>query len=178
MSRSLPSRPNLRYLKDEAKRRVRSGEFATLAQAQYAIAREFGFASWPRLSAFVVAITADLEDRAALLVRSACSRDVRLAGELLSAQPDLSRYDLATACATGDAEFVARRISARPDTPFGPLSWPPILYACFSRFLRTDPVRAPGIREVVRILLAAGASPNYEGLVPLYGAAGSTRIRR
>lgn len=48
-SRRLPDRPDLRFLKDEAKRRVKKGEFTTLAKAQLAIARQHGFASWLRL---------------------------------------------------------------------------------------------------------------------------------
>jgi CubicO group peptidase (beta-lactamase class C family) len=45
-SRALPDRPSLRYLKLEAKRRLSAGEFATLDQAQLAIAREHGLSSW------------------------------------------------------------------------------------------------------------------------------------
>ena len=41
--------------------------------------------------------------------------------------------------------------------PTGPNGWEPLLYACYSRLLRGDAVRAAGIREVVRLLLAAGA---------------------
>jgi len=41
-SRALPDRPNLRYLRLEAKRRLAAGEFATLHDAQTAIAREHG----------------------------------------------------------------------------------------------------------------------------------------
>ena len=48
-SRSLPGRPNLRYLKLEAKRRVAAGEFPTLHGAQLAIAREHGLPSWTAL---------------------------------------------------------------------------------------------------------------------------------
>jgi len=48
-SRSLPSRPNLRYLKLEAKRRLAAGEFPTLHEAQAAIAREHGLPGWTAL---------------------------------------------------------------------------------------------------------------------------------
>lgn len=47
--RRLPDRPNLRFLKVEAKRRHASGEFASLNDAQQAIAREHGVASWAGL---------------------------------------------------------------------------------------------------------------------------------
>jgi CubicO group peptidase (beta-lactamase class C family) len=48
-SRALPARPSLRHLKLEAKRRLAAGEFATLNDAQAAIAREHGLPSWARL---------------------------------------------------------------------------------------------------------------------------------
>src|SRR6266705_1014791 len=47
--RSLPARPSLRHLKLEAKRRLAAGEFATLHDAQAAIAREHGLPGWAAL---------------------------------------------------------------------------------------------------------------------------------
>ena len=47
--RSLPDRPNLRYLRIEAKRRLAAGEFPALHDAQLAIAREYGEPSWAAL---------------------------------------------------------------------------------------------------------------------------------
>jgi CubicO group peptidase (beta-lactamase class C family) len=52
-SRALPDRPSLRYLKLEAKRRHDAGEFATLHEAQLAIAREHGQPSWSALKQVV-----------------------------------------------------------------------------------------------------------------------------
>ncbi|MFF5492159.1 hypothetical protein [Streptomyces aquilus] len=52
-SRSLPDRPSLRYLKIEAKRRLRAGEFTTLDAAQLTIAREHGAPSWAALKRLV-----------------------------------------------------------------------------------------------------------------------------
>jgi ankyrin repeat protein len=180
--RSLPPRPDLRDLRDEAKRRRKAGEFPSLALAQLAVAREFGFPSWPRLKFHVEALTLGAGERAAALIASATSADLRRARVLLDADPSLARHDLACACATGAVNEVSRRLAARPaavSEPTGPNGWPPILYACFSRLLRGDQERAPGIREVVRHLLAAGADPNasfvHDGewlQVALYGAAG------
>lgn len=54
--RALPDRPSLRYLKLEAKRRLSAGEFATLHQAQLAIAREHGLSSWTALKEHIEAV--------------------------------------------------------------------------------------------------------------------------
>lgn len=179
--RSLPPRPDLRHLRDEAKRRRKAGEFPSLALAQLALAREYGFRSWPRLKFHVEALSLSADERAAALIASAMSADLRRARALLESDPALARHDLACACAAGEAEEVSRRLAARPAAVgelTGPNGWLPLHYACFSRLLRGDAERAPGIREVARLLLAAGADPNaffLEGdwiQVPLYGAAG------
>ena len=47
--RPLPGRPNLRYLKVEANRRLAAGEFPALHDAQLAIAWEHGQPSWTAL---------------------------------------------------------------------------------------------------------------------------------
>jgi hypothetical protein len=59
MFRKLPDRPNLEFLKKQAKSLLdtmqRADAAAQLADAQHALAREYGFASWPRLKAHVEA---------------------------------------------------------------------------------------------------------------------------
>jgi hypothetical protein len=56
-ARPLPDRPNLRHLKDQArdlmKDLLKAGQATSLTEAQYKIARLYGFASWPRLKAHV-----------------------------------------------------------------------------------------------------------------------------
>jgi CubicO group peptidase (beta-lactamase class C family) len=54
-SRSLPGRPSLRHLKLEAKRRLATGEFSSLHDAQVAIAWEHGLPSWTSLKQLVCA---------------------------------------------------------------------------------------------------------------------------
>ncbi len=51
--RSLPEHPNLRHLKDQARDLLKAGKAATLTDAQFKIARLYGFASWPKLKAHV-----------------------------------------------------------------------------------------------------------------------------
>jgi ankyrin repeat protein len=52
-ARSLPDRPNLRHLKDQAKDLLKAGEAKSLSDAQFKIARVYGFANWPKLKAYV-----------------------------------------------------------------------------------------------------------------------------
>jgi len=79
--RELPERPNLRHLKLQAEDLVKSGAAATVADAQFKIARQYGFPSWPKLKAHIgllgetgelkTAIDAnDLERVKALLTRN------------------------------------------------------------------------------------------------------------
>jgi hypothetical protein len=57
MSRELPPRPHLDHLRKQAKNRLADlrlmNPSAQLADAQHAIAREYGFSSWPALKAHV-----------------------------------------------------------------------------------------------------------------------------
>ncbi len=181
MSKSLPPRPDLRWLRDQAKARRRSGEFASLALAHLAIAREYGFVSWPRLKAHVDALTLDAAQRAVILVASACSDNPGRAAIVLELDPSIARHDLACACVAGEADEVVRRLEAHPAAahePTGANGWQPLLYATFSRLSRADPVRAVEIRSVVAALLRGGADPNAFFMAgdwlqtPIYGAAG------
>ena len=62
MSLTLPPRPSLDHLKKQAKDRLRdlqaTSPGAQLADAQHALARDYGFASWPKLKAHVDALAA------------------------------------------------------------------------------------------------------------------------
>ena len=64
MSRDLPPNPNLEHLKKQAKALLdmlrQQKADATLVDAQHALAREYGFPSWPKLKTHVEAIPAPL----------------------------------------------------------------------------------------------------------------------
>jgi ankyrin repeat protein len=52
----LPSKPNLRHLKDQAKDRLANGDAPSLAMALFQVARDYGFPSWPKLRDHVLAL--------------------------------------------------------------------------------------------------------------------------
>jgi ankyrin repeat protein len=84
---SLPDAPNLDWLRKQAKRRL--GELrwenpdAALADAQFALAREYGFPSWRALKAHVDSLTVD-----GRLFAAARAGDVDTLAALLDEHPD------------------------------------------------------------------------------------------
>jgi hypothetical protein len=53
----LPSKPNLRHLKDQAQDRLAKGEAPSLAMALFQVARHYGFPSWLKLRAHVLSLS-------------------------------------------------------------------------------------------------------------------------
>jgi Ankyrin repeats (3 copies) len=162
-----------------------------LADAQLALARAYGFASWPRLRAHLqrvepwrrrphqVGVQTEPADE---LLRLACltygaddrSRTFR-AAELLAARPDLATANVYTAAATGSIAALDRFLADDPSLvgrAGGPHGWVPLLYLSYSRLADDAPARSS--LESARRLLEAGADPNagflWEGLAPPFTA--------
>jgi len=183
MSASLPEHPDLDQLRRRAKelrdairlgdpvaaeRLARQrptdhqGEFG-LAAAQLVIARELGFSSWPKLKAAVDAIAAGSDSRVLALLASSIEGRLIEAAALFRADPGIAGRSMRAAVVLGDADAVRARLAADPEAALAiddERGWPPMLYACYSRWLQIDPDRAPRLAEAVRLLLEAGASPN------------------
>ena len=174
----LPARPDLGHLRREARdllRAAQAGDPAaagriralsmapTLASAQLAVAREYGFTSWARLKAQVDARTADLARQAEAFSEASIRDWTGRAARMLAADPELAGYSFATAVIVGDAERVRAEITRDPglatrvDARSG---WAPLHAACASRWHRLDPARAGGLLAVARLLLDAGGRPH------------------
>jgi hypothetical protein len=201
MALSLPANPDLERFRRDARRlqrAVRDGEPDALAlvgrhhpggpavagpgfrlaDAQATLARGYGFASWPRLRAYLDAAASLTRDPARAPDPDAPDADaveafltlacLTYTGEddpdrwsralaRLEAQPDLPRRSVAVASAVGDLDAVRGhlapdRTAATRET--GPFRWPPLLYLVYSRVPQRDPVGA------ARALLDAGADPD------------------
>lgn len=134
----------------------------TLAGAQLAIAREYGFASWARLKVEVAARSTDLAELAAAFCEASIRDGNGRAARMLAATPELATHDLAIAVILGDVDRVRDQIgrdptlATRPDPRSG---WTPLHAVCASRWHRFDPARTDGLLAVARLLLDAGADP-------------------
>jgi ankyrin repeat protein len=86
---ALPDPPNLRHLKDQAKDLLKVAKAASLADAQFQIARLYGFASWPKLKAHV-----DSLEEVGQLKQAIDSNDFARVKALMTRNPALHRAPL------------------------------------------------------------------------------------
>lgn len=84
--RPLPERPNLRHLKDQAKDLLNAGEAESLTDAQFKIARLYGFASWPKLKEHV-----DSLEEIGQLKAAIDGNDFEQVKSLMTRNPELHR---------------------------------------------------------------------------------------
>ncbi|MFV2019382.1 ankyrin repeat domain-containing protein [Micromonospora sp. LOL_023] len=198
----IPARPDLDSFRRQARslqRAVRSGDAGAvarlahhnpggvpddlsglpLATAQLVVAREYGFASWPRLRRYLATVVehgwetglgaVSVADRADEFCRLACLTYGREDGparwaearRLIAEHPDLTSANIWAAAAAARPDDVARLLAARPRRAAergGPFRWRPLFYLAYSRL---DPaVSVERVLAVAEQLLAAGADAN------------------
>ena len=153
--RELPRRPNLEHLRNEA-RDLQRREGGKLTAAQHAVARSYGFPSWPKLKAHVELWDEWFRPPDQVEASSAVDRFLTLAcngipglaeaAALFDAHPELLD-DAYVRAAVGSPD-------AEPMPPGGPFRWEPLLYAAYARLPGRSSLPA------IEALLAAGADPN------------------
>src|ERR1700676_4812535 len=110
--RSLPERPNLRHLKDQAKDLFKAGGATSIADAQFKIARLYGFSSWPKLKAHV-----DSVQEVGQLKQAIDSNNIDKVKALMTRNPALHRAPLGYA-KNGPLTWVAEcRVPWEPPAP-------------------------------------------------------------
>jgi ankyrin repeat protein len=174
---TLPAHPNLDQLRHQAKELLRAAKVGkpdavhrvaavsdrlTLAAAQLALAREYGFASWPKLKDEVDARTLELAQKVDEFCEASVSGRMSRAASMLAETPAIADYNLATAVILGDADRVRDQLqldptlATRPDPRTGCTA---LHAACASRWHQLEPARADGLFAVARLLLDARADP-------------------
>jgi hypothetical protein len=202
MASRLPDSPSLDRLRRDARtlqRAVRSGEpdalafldachprpsgtepaTLTLADAQLACARRYGFPGWPALVSYVETARGLSTDPAAVHEealappdafcalaclqydeRDAPPRRAR-AETMLADAPTLVRDSIWAAAAASDPVAVRAHLAADPGSARrrgGPYAWEPLLYLCYSRVPRQG--SAEDAVDAAVALLDAGADPD------------------
>ena len=116
MSRDLPRHPNLDHFKKQAKELLRKLQHqnpdAILADAQHQLAREYGFASWPKLKAHV-----DSVEEIGQLKQAIDANDLKSVKAMMTANPALHQAPLGYN-KNGPLTWVAEcRVPWGPPTP-------------------------------------------------------------
>lgn len=81
---ALPERPNLRHLKSQAADLLAAKRATSVADAQFQVARSYGFASWPKLKAHIESTT-----EIAGLKRAIDANDLERVQTMMTANPEL-----------------------------------------------------------------------------------------
>src|SRR5436309_6385712 len=196
-SRDLPRRPSLEHLRNEARdlhrERKATDPDAKLSHAQLAVARSYGFPSWPKLREHVETInryfwppadaTSDDEDVDVVdrFLADACLTYTGIdagqrpldAAALLDAHPELATASVHAMAAANEADALRAAIAADStvvERPGGPHHWVPLLYAAYAR------VPGRSTLHAARVLLDAGADPNagslWDGTYPFTALTG------
>jgi ankyrin repeat protein len=174
---TLPAHPSLDHLRHQAKDLLRAAKAdrpdavarirqvsdrLTLATAQLAVAREYGFASWRKLKDAIDAGMLDLAEKVVAFCTASVANQPDRAARLLAETPAIAHFSFATAVLLGDSARVRDELrldpglATRPDRRTG---WSALHAVCASRWHQLDPTRTDGLLDVARQLLAAGADP-------------------
>lgn len=188
MTQQLPERANLEQLRKQAKSLLHAArnqdpaaldrfravltsagqsDFENLAlhDAQFVIAREYGFKSWNELRDYVEERLLTFDAATEEFIRCATGDSPAKALRLLELHPGIAHANLYTELVLGDADAVAARLKTRPEAAQqsgGPQNWEPLLYVCHTCLHRESPDRAAGLVKIAWELLRRGANPNAE----------------
>lgn len=178
--RQLPPDPSLEQYRKQAKdllkalkggdpnavaraTRLSTLEAPTLITAQLVIAREHGFASWPKFKGHIETLNMDFAARVNAFLVAVASGDVKRAEELIALEPTVATANIHAATAAGESaavESFIRQDPALATAKIGESRWEPIQFAAASLLHRSSPSRSEGICSAARLLIAAGANVN------------------
>jgi len=134
-----------------------------LSDAQLVVAREAGFATWPRLKQSLQrasdAERADVE----LALAAALAGDDDRVRDVVRAAPELPKRSIHVAVAVADAAAALALLEQRPERavePFGREAWKPLAYVCFARYGRDDADVVGARVRIAERLIDLGADTN------------------
>jgi hypothetical protein len=180
MRRTLTPKTSLDTLRKDAKRwlkAIRAGDDAAIARLRdsgaklsadpglrdvhQALALDYGYENWVALKAAIADLALDRQsyaERLDQLLRHGWDGDPAVARRILDRHPVIARDSVFTAAICGDIAEVERRLARDPGAAVatgGPKDWSALAYVAYGR------LDAPNGVAIARLLLAAGADPNF-----------------
>jgi ankyrin repeat protein len=142
----------------------------SLSEAQFVVAREAGYPSWPALRH----ACEDPEDVTEALLDAAIEGRAHAVDEILRRAPTSFPRSIHVAAAMGDADAAIGLLdvggASLASQPGGRRWWPPLLYVCASRY-RRDELGAARAAIAERLLrLGASATGREAAFQPMHGA--------
>src|SRR5262249_10635924 len=120
----------------------------TLSEAQFVVAREAGFSSWPRMKHQLEASDAQKADVTEVVIDAAFAGNDDLVRTVLLQDRVTILRSIHASCAIADADSAIALIETNTQLAKdrgGSRKWPPALYLCCSRYRRGD-AEAAGAR--------------------------------
>ncbi len=139
----------------------------TLSEAQFVVAREAGFSSWPKLKHHIEESTLSGADLGELIINAAFAGDDDAVRAMLARDPAPARGSIHVAAAVADVQAVLALLNADPPLAgrrSGKRNWPPLLYLCCSRYRRAEHDAASARLRIAKRLIELGADVNAAGL--------------
>ncbi len=180
MPRILTPKTRLDTLRKDAKRwlkAIRAGDADAIARfnatgatlsaepalrdVQHATALDFGCENWIALNAMIADLALDRQshaERIDQLLHHGWEGSPPTARRILARYPDIARDSLFAAATCGDVAEVERRLARDPDAALakgGPKDWTALAFVAYGRLDAANAV------TIARLLLAAGADPNF-----------------
>ncbi|MBB6145760.1 ankyrin repeat protein [Silvibacterium bohemicum] len=186
--------PRLRSLTDSEILRSR----VLLTDAQFILAQQYGFASWPKFAKHIESASRDRSaDPVEAFLEAACVPvngwhgfgTLDTAEAIISEHPLVATNSIYATAALGDEAGVRSFLAldtGNATSKGGPHGWDALTYLCFSKYLRLDRAHLEKFVRAAQALLDAGATantgwfdntgqpkPHWESAI--YGAAGIAR---
>jgi ankyrin repeat protein len=149
----------------------------TLSDAQFVVAREAGFTSWPQLKRSIEAAQLQTLDRDDV-VEAALNGEDAIVTAAIARDPEMTRRSIDVAAVVADISAMNTLLDADAsiaDRRCGAREWTPLLYVCCSTHRRGDRDVDAARVAIARRLIALGADVNATGHVPGFTSDSVTR---
>ena len=151
--------------RNQSVQRVLASTF-TLSEAQFVVAREAGFSSWPKMKHHIEQLELHKDIGEQIIQAALGGEDNAVRGALLR-DAGVTHRSIHVAAAVADIEAAFAQLDEDPsltNRQGGKRNWTPLLYLCCSRYRRTDYEVTNARLRIARRLIELGADVNAAGL--------------
>ena len=138
----------------------------TLSEAQFVVAREAGFSSWPKMKHHIEQVALSRADVGEAIIDAAFAGNDNVVQSTLARDPGAAQRSIHVAAAIADVQAALSLLEADPSLVAqrsGRRNWTPLLYLCYSRYRRSDSEATAARLQIARRLIELGADVRAAG---------------